>query len=82
VSGATARLLEAAAQIAGGEQRLAEHLHIGEVLLRAYLEDRRPLPDSLLLKVVDLVLANMESRPPQPLKASPPLPHPPPAKAG
>jgi hypothetical protein len=63
MSSATVRLLEAAADIAGGELRLAERLDISPVLLRAYLEDRRALPDKMLLNVVDIVLQTKEPRP-------------------
>ena len=63
MSSATVRLLEAAADMAGGEHRLAERLDISPVLLRAYLEDRRALPDKMLLDVVDIVLKTMEPRP-------------------
>ena len=62
---ATVRLLEAAAEIVGGEAALAKHLHIGEALLRAYLEARQPLPDFLLLRTVDLVLDDINR--PQPV---------------
>ena len=56
MSDATVRLLQAAAEILGGEEALAKHLNIGELLMRAYLEQRRPLPDFLLLRAVDIVL--------------------------
>ncbi|MBV9191355.1 MAG: hypothetical protein JOZ85_12780 [Betaproteobacteria bacterium] len=57
MSHATVKLLRAAAEILGSEEALAQHLSIGPVLLRAYLEERRPLPDYLLLRAVDVVLA-------------------------
>jgi len=56
MSQATARLLQAAAGIVGGEAALAKELNIGETLMRAYIQQRRPLPDFLLLRTVDLVL--------------------------
>jgi len=55
------KLLQAAANILGGEEALARHLDIGEVLMRAYLEERRPLPDFLLLRAVDVVLEHNKS---------------------
>ena len=64
MSSATVRLLEAAAEVLGGPDRLAQHLNITDFLLQAYLEDRRPLPDLLLLRAVDLVLNNLERRVP------------------
>ena len=57
MSHATVKLLKAAAEILGSEEALAQHLDIGRLLLRAYLEERRPLPDYLLLRAVDVVLA-------------------------
>ena len=53
---ATVKLLRAAAEILGSEEALARQLGIGTLLLRAYLAERRPLPDYLLLRAVDVVL--------------------------
>ena len=60
MSQATARVLRAAAEVLGGEAALAKHLNIGELLMRAYIEERRPLPDFLLLRAVDVVLENIK----------------------
>lgn len=60
MSTSSVRLLEVAAKILGGEAKLARYLNIGERLLRAFMEDRRPLPDLLLLRAVDVVLENMQ----------------------
>jgi hypothetical protein len=60
MSQATTRVLRAAAEIFGGEAALAKHLNIGELLMRAYIEERRPLPDFLLLRAVDVVLENIK----------------------
>lgn len=60
MSASTVRLLEAASEFLGSEERLAHYLGIGDLLLRAYLEDRRPLPDPLLLRAVDLILDNLQ----------------------
>ncbi len=57
MSEATVRLLQAAVEILGDERILAERLEIDEPLLKAFMEDRRGLPDSLLLKTVDIVLS-------------------------
>jgi hypothetical protein len=59
MSDATVRLLQAAAEVLGGEAALARHLNIGELLMRAYMEERRPLPDFLLLRAVDVMLDNL-----------------------
>jgi hypothetical protein len=58
----TRLLLEAAAEILGGEDRLAEYLNVDATLLRAYLKGRRPFPDLLLLRTVDVLLNNMRRR--------------------
>jgi hypothetical protein len=60
MSASSVRLLEVAAEMLGGEAKLARYLNIGETLLRAFMEDRRPLPDLLLLRAVDVVLENMQ----------------------
>ena len=69
MSDATVRLLQTAAEILGGEEALARHLNIGEILMRAYLEQRRPLPDFLLLRAVDIVLDHMKQPAPRPKAA-------------
>jgi hypothetical protein len=67
VSNPTVRILEAAAVILGGEDKLARYLNVGDELLRAYLEDRQELPDLLLLRTVDVILDNIRSMiPPNP----------------
>jgi hypothetical protein len=68
MSEATVRLLQAAADLTGGEEALARHLNIGELLMRAYLEGRRPLPDFLLLRAVAVVLDHV--RQPAPNQAA------------
>ena len=60
MSDVTVRLLQTAAEILGGEGALARHLNIGTLLMRAYLEGRRPLPDFLLLRTVDVVLDHVK----------------------
>ncbi len=63
MSEATVRLLQAAADILGDERRLAAGLEISEPLLRAFIEGRLELPDALLLKTVDIILAESDSPP-------------------
>lgn len=66
MSQSTIKLMQAAAEILGGDDALARHLNIGEVLLRAYYEGRRELPDFLLLRCVDVVLAHVKPAPSSP----------------
>jgi hypothetical protein len=77
MSQTTTKLLRAAAQIVGGEEALARRLDVGEVLLSAYLEERRPLPDFLLLRAVDIVVEHTQAqlaKPPAPPLAAGDLP--------
>ena len=62
MSACTVRLLTAASEIAGGAPALANRLGIDEALLAKFMADLRPLPDSLLLKAVDLILADRQER--------------------
>jgi hypothetical protein len=55
-------MLQAASEIAGSDEALAERLGIGHFALAMYMEDRRELPDSLLLRVVDIILEDRQSR--------------------
>jgi hypothetical protein len=55
------RLLQAAAEILGGEEQLAEHLGITESLLGRLMLGRYSVPDPLLLRAVDILLAHRES---------------------
>jgi hypothetical protein len=61
VSGTSTKLLQAAAEIVGSSDILATHLGIEHALLEAYMTDRRELPDRLLLKAVDIILADRQS---------------------
>ena len=65
MSATSAKLLQAAAEILGGNQALAERLGVDERLLASYLADRRELPDALLLCAVDVVLAERRASLPQ-----------------
>lgn len=57
------RLLQAACELAGGEERLARRLKISVLLLRRYMAGRSALPESLLLATVDLLLEERERFP-------------------
>lgn len=57
-------LLKVAADIAGGVRELAERLEISERLLERFMEGVRPLPDFLVLRAVDVVLEDRQSRTP------------------
>ena len=60
---ATLRLLEAASKIAGGDHALAKYLGIHEPLLLKLLENPAAFPDALLLRAIDLILADREAGP-------------------
>jgi hypothetical protein len=60
MSATSVKLLQAAVEIAGSEEALAARLGIEEGLLLVYLADRRPLPDRLLLRAVDLILSDRQ----------------------
>jgi hypothetical protein len=57
MSDPVSHLLVAAAELAGGAEALARYLHISPKTLRLYIDGERRLPDFLLLRTVDLVLA-------------------------
>lgn len=57
----TVKLLAAASEIVGDYKALAERLGVGEVLLGDFLADRLELPDSLLLRAVDIILADRQA---------------------
>lgn len=58
MSATSVKVLQAAADILGSNAALAERLGVDEWLLGSYLGDRRELPDALLLRAVDIVLAD------------------------
>jgi hypothetical protein len=62
VSASTVRLLQVASELAGGNKALAEHLGISETLLSKFMADSVELPDPLLLRAVDIILENRQSR--------------------
>ena len=61
MSASTVKLLQAAAEIAGGSRALADRLGITETLLSKFLADSPELPDTLLLPAVDIILEDRES---------------------
>jgi hypothetical protein len=68
VSVTTVNLLRAAAEIAGGNKALAERMGIAQAQLARFMADSPPLPDSLLLRAVDIILANRQSAPSLPAR--------------
>lgn len=60
MSSTTVKLLEAAAEIVGGDKALAQQLGVGSTLLAKFMADLLPLPDALLLQAVDIVLAHRQ----------------------
>jgi len=56
------KLLRAAAEVVGGNGPLAERLGISEKLLAIFIADQRELPDPLLLRAVDVILADRQSK--------------------
>jgi len=64
MSATTARLLQAASEIVGGNSELANYLGVSEKLLSRFIADRQQLPDVLLLRAVDIILAERQSEVP------------------
>ena len=65
----SAKLLQAAAEIVGGNRALAERLGVSHSLLMKFIADIVELPDPLLLRAVDIILADRRAEPsldPQP----------------
>jgi hypothetical protein len=57
VRATSVKLLQAAAAIVGGYDALAARLGIGEKLLQKLATDTAELPDVLVLRTVDIILA-------------------------
>jgi hypothetical protein len=53
-------LLQAASKIVGGDKALANRLGVGPELLADFMAGLRELPDRLLLRAVDIILAERE----------------------
>ena len=62
MSATTVKLLQAAAQIVGGEDALAGRLGITSARMAMLLADRVSLPDRLLLLAVDIILEDRQAR--------------------
>lgn len=62
MSATSVNLLAAAAEIVGGRRALARRLGIQESLLSQFMADTRQLPDPLLLRAVDIILSDRQSR--------------------
>lgn len=50
------QLLSRAAAKLGGVEALSERLGIGHRILRHYIEGKEPVPDSVLLRAIDVLL--------------------------
>jgi hypothetical protein len=61
VSATTVKLLQVASEIVGGDQVLAERLGISERVLRMFVNQVVEMPDVLLLRAVDIILAERQS---------------------
>ena len=61
MSATSVNLLVAASEIVGGKKALARRLGIGETLLSQFMADARHLPDPLLLRAVDIILADRQA---------------------
>jgi hypothetical protein len=57
----SAKLLQAAAEFVGGEEQLALRLDIAPLLLRKLMAGLHDVPDPLLFRAVDIVLAHPQS---------------------
>jgi len=64
MSASTIKLLQAAAEIAGGSRALADRLGVTETLLLKFMADNPELPDTLLLPAVDIILEDRQMRQP------------------
>src|SRR5258706_2712082 len=70
VSATSVKLLRAASEIVGGDSTLADRLGISEMTLSVYMTDSRELPDQLLLRALDIILAERQLLPPLPSEES------------
>jgi len=62
MSATTVTLLKAASEIVQGDKALAARLGISEALLSKFMADSHELPDPLLLRAVDIILADRACR--------------------
>lgn len=56
------RLLRAACDSAGGIAALADRLGMGEAMLHKYISGELSVPDPLLLRALDFILAERQSQ--------------------
>ena len=61
MSTTSVKILQAASEILGSDETLAERMGIGHTALAMFMDDRRELPDSLLLRVVDIILEDRQA---------------------
>jgi hypothetical protein len=61
MSATITKVLQAAAEIVGGNRELARNLGISEGLLAKFMADKHAVPDSLLLHAVDIILLDRQS---------------------
>lgn len=66
------KLLRAVSEVVGGEKALAERLGVPEALLSKLMSGKYVLPDPVLLRAVDVILEDRESRPPLPSQSAVP----------
>lgn len=62
MSATAAKLLHVASEIAGGTKALADRLGISETLLSRLMDGCRELPDMLMLRAVDIIIEERQSR--------------------
>jgi DNA-binding transcriptional regulator YdaS (Cro superfamily) len=60
MSSTTIRLLESAAEIAGGKAELAARLGVTETMLSGFMSGFLRMPDALLLQAVDVILGERQ----------------------
>ena len=65
------RMLRRAAEICGGDSVLAAHLGVSQIKLRAWLDARSALPESVFLKAADIVLEDDIARAKQDRRLTP-----------
>ena len=58
MSACTVKLLQAASEVAGSNEALARRLGVSKRLLAKFMADVLELPDPLLLRAVDIILAD------------------------
>jgi hypothetical protein len=61
MSATITKVLQAAAEIVGGNKELARNLGISDRLLAKFMDGSHPVPDSLLLHAVDIILLDRQS---------------------